>query len=225
MKHSDLNNNEALVNDFMKYVLAVMFFLYAIAVFPLPSIAGSDVQKGKPVAERPELVVGDVYTIKKGRTLYEHKIVSVGEDGSFIMEVKNLSNLKQEDMRFDKDFSSKQYIDWHNDYNYTLRFPLKVGKRWTDEVVKRVPAYASIVLIAYKFKVVSYENVEVGHKIMKAFKIEFSLVGGDGKGTIWYSPELRFVVKEKINLSDDMFGFSVNIKKELVKFKGGINGN
>ena len=184
------------------------------------SLAGDAVPEGVPTADFPQVNKGDIYIFQKGKFRLMSRILETSPDGSFFVEVANEATLDKKRMRLDRNFSNKDTVRSHNEYNYFLDFPLHVGKRWKDDVALITPAYSTLVSETYKYKVTSYVDVKVGGRTLKAYKIKFSILGGEGSGTIWYSPELNFVIKEDVNITQERNGISLKRRMGLVDYRG-----
>jgi len=84
------------------------------------------------------------------------------------------------------------------DWALSFDFPFYVGKKWS-KMVGGKDAAGSQRDYLYAYKVVSFENITVPSGEFKAFKIEFLqedyLMSGAIKMYIWYSPEVKMIVK------------------------------
>lgn len=100
----------------------------------------------------------------------------------------------------------------------TLDFPLEVGKTWESNQI--LPELSTGRLIPYEnyFKVEGYGDVKTKAGVFKAFKIGWrqeskGAYRWTGNATLWYSPEVRTIVKREAHTS----GWFKD--SELVSFK------
>ena len=161
-----------------------------------------------PVAHAPKMHVGDRWTTKISGKFFHFKVISVAEDGSFVLnrrsgggnyhlfytnkyileKVINLTTGKTT-------VKEKPQIKW-------IDFPLFVGKSWESK-------YRGISIGGQEYnyednlKVVGYETVDTQAGSFKAFKIRrynyfkdsAGYSGGPYTTYLWYSPEINNVVK------------------------------
>jgi hypothetical protein len=90
----------------------------------------------------------------------------------------------------------------HDPAAYSLRFPLAVGKTWTDGWTTDRPNGSRIARVSANVTVTGYETVTVAAGTFKAFKVVFTLRGERPDGHIdstthtrWYAPEAKFAVR------------------------------
>ena len=193
----------------------------ALAVAILLSFALSDsIASEGPKADFPEMKVGAVYTFTKGRNKnLAYEIKSVQPDGRFVVDITDQHTFKVVREVFDRNFTNRRNIKDTGGYNYMLDFPLFTGKKWTDNPTIITPLYSSRISVTYKYHVKGYEDVKVGKYSVKAYRVDIRSVGNDGKGTIWYSPEMGFVVKEDINIYEDRNGWANKNRMTMVDYK------
>lgn len=203
----------------LKTAFLALFIVLSLSLAGV-SLAGDAAPEGVPSADFPQLNTGDIYIFQKGKFRLMYKIMETAPDGSFIVEILNEEKKEKKKMRLDRNLSTKREKKGDKEYRYFLDFPLYVGKKWTDKTTLISPVYVSHQETHHKYKVTAYEEVAFGQQKVKAFKVTFRQVGGDGKGTVWYSPALNFVVKENINITQELFGFSNKNKMHLLEYRG-----
>ena len=191
------------------YKLSILFFI-SFALFSFSGCETTPVRQeppsNAPVAYFPKMVFGDTWTTReyhqdaKGfREIFHRKVVEVGQDGSFVIELTGEKTGKH------------QYVYYNNKYQATkkkalttpmlLNFPLYTGKRWKCQywgysVDGHKYDYE------YKCSVVKYERVTTEAGSFDAFKIiaygeNLSLHSCGWRDKYWYAPEVKLIVLMK----------------------------
>ena len=157
--------------------------------------------QGDIVANCPKMVVGDSWKYSgpdrgRGRDIYTGRIVYVEEDGGFDIEV----TAKKQDYTRVSHYDSDCRRIYSPSGQRSLDFPLFVGKEWSEEyedtdVTGKKRKYKDTC------KVKGYEKVTTKAGTVEAFKIhrKHMIVSTSEFATsvYWYSPEVKFIVKEK----------------------------
>lgn len=95
-----------------------------------------------------------------------------------------------------------------------LSWPLEVGKEWRNTYVREKPQEKSNRTFAFQLVVASLEKVVVPAGTFEAFKIErYRSDSGELSGEYWYSPKVKWFVKQKRYLRDGVR------ERELISFK------
>jgi hypothetical protein len=200
----------------LKGVFGMCVFLCSIA-----SIAGASLS-----GEAPHLNIGDKWQFKKHElkgdklSTQSQVVTEKTDDGLFWIFIENFTNGNKNWWLFDdfKNAAVKQY--YFNSSSANLRgrlrtekqdpvriqFPLAIGKKyslvehWTNEIGEGVSQYA--------VQVTGIERIETEAGTFDAWKLQidgkWSLTNdssqkGITKGQIWYSPEVKRIVKQIFN--------------------------
>jgi len=156
---------------------------------------------GEPVCKAPNMVDGDTWVYRGwssqyGIDVYQRKVIDVEEDGSFAVAVMAKKADTVKIYNFDANYrqinppTDKQLLD----------FPLFVGKKWSDQFEgKAVDGKRYKYKSTYKVR--SYGTVTTEAGTFKAFEMRRGSynISLHSKSwvTYWYSPEIKFIVKEK----------------------------
>ncbi len=109
----------------LKPAVLFLLILFSMTIAGV-SHAGDAIPEGVPSADFPQLNKGDIYIFQKGKFRLMSRILETSPDGSFFVEVANEATLDKKRMRLDRNFSNKDTVRSHNEYNYFLDFPLQV---------------------------------------------------------------------------------------------------
>ena len=160
----------------------------------------------EPVANAPQMIIGEQWLVKNHRGLRSHKVIEVETDGKFVVEVKDENGLVLWHRHYDvgyhilgTDFiapreKTKPGAPWEK----ALNFPLFVGKKWQDHHQGEGPD-GIVRNFQNTWEVKAVETVEAPAGTFSAFKIHRSFTAANMRHTreqyYWYAPEVKIVVK------------------------------
>jgi hypothetical protein len=174
--------------------------------------------------DAPVWNVGDTWRFVYSNTReWEYRVVGIEEDFYVVDDrygaYKPCFNKKTFELVAFIDPEGRRKLNVVSVYHFD--FPLHVGKTW-KKAISGIPIGGSTEAnYLNEFRVVSYEPVKVSAGTFESFKIELKQTNlgarfASGKAFLWYSPEVKFVVKlqyEKIPYWGNLRNF------ELVSFK------
>lgn len=188
----------------------LIFSLLIISLFSCSSSLKENVtsQPNEKIINFPKMTIGDEWTIDTDFGIRHRRVIDVSNDGSFILELKREDGSRVFHQFFDNNYRFVKEIDIKSGVysrlsdppKMILNFPLFVGKTWELEFVD-IP-FGGSEFVRYKStytvdgiemkttKAGEYETVKVSEKQLntKANKLLMN--------TIWYSPELKIIIKE-----------------------------
>ena len=94
---------------------------------------------------------------------------------------------------------------WYSKTLPLFRFPLAVGKEWSQTTYINGPAGWSN-QFPFKAKVTAYEKVEIDGKMFDTYKVEQDW--GSRKVTCWYAPEVGWNVRCETPDKNDYFNYT-----------------
>ncbi len=192
-------------------VLFSIINVFALSLCETPPAAQQTPLPRQPIAHFPKMVVGDSWVFKGhsyryGSDTFQQKIIKVGEDGGFVMEVtgeKEGTHHRYYDKEYQLIKASKipegTQIKTPVPAEKRLEFPLFVGKTWEDAYVYGSPVDRKDFRFTNDSTVERYETVETEGGTFQAFKIvkryHNSETKWNGINTYWYAPEVKREVK------------------------------
>jgi hypothetical protein len=156
---------------------------------------------GKPVADFPEMMVGEKYTLdmpvgSSGIHRHVWTVKKVYLDKSFDVE----QTCDKEGTRV---INIDKNISVYGGKNWALKFPLFVGKQWELSFDGQSVKDGTSQYYTNVFNVVKFDSVATNYGNLPAFKIliHHTYVGSNwtGLGEFWYSPEVKMIVKMDVS--------------------------
>ena len=137
-------------------------------------------KSGNEWTEEVTAIEKDIYVIRQGKKLQGYDKLTL-----------NLSYIIEDGKKI-------KYTDFHAKF---LNFPLSVGKTWSGIVRTNPRAANREINFMEEYVVSSFEDVKVLAGTFKTFRIGYKVKRMEGKGSyegngiLWYSPEVKWVIK------------------------------
>lgn len=187
-------------------ILCLCALFSVLLICPSLQAKKQDSVAGDEVAPAPQMVVGEEWVLRTHRGLRFHKVLDVGADGGFTVEVKDEEGVVLWHRKYDSDYrilgtnfltsgdNSRPEAPWDKGLN----FPLFIGKKWQDEF-RGEGADGTLRIFNNTWEVEKTEMVETPVGTLRAFKIHRNYTASGMRQRrdqyYWYSPEVKIVIK------------------------------